>query len=223
MTTATKTVKQNQGGMKHHLSKTKKLKAYRRLLHTLKRRSFKTKSAKLHRQQKIQYLKSRIRKLNQRNHPRKTSKLRQTRTSSAVIVADNYVSPRVFPISSVASPSVISSNAPVIENLPASIPSTITPSSSQGNISIDISPLTASTMNTASIPVSTAQTDSSISTIASVAPIGIPPPQLMNTSPTMPTSPSPVGDSLHLSDLNVSNPPSPTSMDTKTTVETTSV
>ena len=65
MTTATKTVKQNQGGMKHHLSKTKKLKAYRRLLHTLKRRSFKTKSAKLHRQQKIQYLKSRIRKLNQ--------------------------------------------------------------------------------------------------------------------------------------------------------------
>jgi hypothetical protein len=216
----TTTSKQNQGGMKHNLSKTKKLKAYRRLLRTLKNRSFKTKTAKAHRQQKIQYLKSRIRKLNQRKRTHKSRK-NVNRTSNDIIV-DNYVSPRVVPISSIAVPSVISSNAPVVENLPApisaSLPSTI-PSASQEHISIDISPLTASTINTAS----TAQTDSSI---PSVAPVVVPPP-VLNTTPVMNTSPSTVGNSLHLSDLNVSNPPpaspSPTSMDTKTTVETASV
>lgn len=184
----------NQGGMKHYRSKTKKLNHYRRVLRTLKSKNYKTKSAKLRKQHRIKYIKDRIKKLNTRRRNPKT--LRKRVREEPV---DHYISPRVVPIAATG----ISTVSPISQP-PASIspitfsPSHIVETTSPTNIPMSIqSPIS-----------STAQTDSSIAS-SIVPPPPLPQAPIATELPSVNIQESPMGNSLHLSDLAV---PSPTTI-----------
>jgi hypothetical protein len=194
----------NKGGMKHYLSKTKKLKHYRRVLRTLKHTNYKTKTAKVRKQHKIQYIQDRIKKLNARRRPRKTMRKRVTRSINETI--DNYISPRIVPIAATGiasqpsiSPITMSPSVPIIENLPTSI-----------------SPITMDT----TIAASTAQTDTSM--VSAASPAFVPPPiATAEQQSAVSVGESPLGNSLHLSDL--AGPSPATAVSENTTKESTSM
>jgi hypothetical protein len=197
----------NQGGMKHYLSKTKKLNHYRRVLRTLKNKNFKTKSAKVRKQHKMQYIKDRIKKLSARRRTRKTARRRVTNEP-----IDNYISPRVVPIAATGiasqpsiSPITISPSAPVVENLPTSI--SVIPSA-------PASPIIQSPN------VSTAQTDTSMVSAASNAFVPAVP-AVPSVEQQVATGESPMGNSLHLSDL--AGPSPATAVSENTTKESMSM
>jgi hypothetical protein len=208
-------------------NKTKKIRYYRSRIRELTGTKTKTEKDQLKKKEKLLYYRSRLKTLTTKKRTRRTHARTHTRARHPpqneieLDVRDRFISPRVV---SIAASSGLQPVIPTVQQVAQPSIKTTIP-----EVSIDISPITKSTESIVSKLASSkiAETDKSTSpTMSTIQKVGsITQPTTTNTNMTMGENKSMTeteGNSLHLSDLNVSSPTSSTNniASDETTLET---
>ena len=204
-------------------NKTKKIRFYRSRIRKLTGKKYKTKKAILHKKQQLYYLRSRLKTLTARKRTRHTharTRMRARHHPQNEIdldVRDRFISPRVV---SIAASSGLRPVVPSVQ--PVASPFSASVSEIQGSVSptgtavsMDVSPLTnpSSSMVSNITPSTVAETDRSTSPVSTIGTVSsMEQPTMANTDNAIMGDYSSLaeteGNSLHLSDLNVSPPAS---------------